>query len=73
MERTLFDSNGQAKPIASFVQQHFGNAHLNEIDHVVHGVTHAIAPVVHAAAPLGDALKKGVRHEVLRAGYVRII
>ena len=69
-QRTLFDSNGQAKPIASFVQQHFGNVHLNEIDDVVHGVTHAVAPVVHAAAPLGTALIKGAKHEVIRAGYV---
>ena len=64
----MFDSNGQAKPIASFVQQHFGNVHLNEIDDVVHGVTHAVAPVVHAAAPVVHALGKGVRHEVIRAG-----
>ena len=68
--RTLFDSHGQAKPIESFVQQHFGSVHLNEIDDVVHGVTHAVAPVVHAAAPLGNALIKGARHEVIRAGYV---
>ena len=68
--RTLFDPNGQAKPIESFVQQHFGSVHLNEIDDVVHGVTHAVAPVVHAAAPLGNALIKGARHEVIRAGYV---
>ena len=62
--RTLFDSNGQAKPIASFVQQHFGNTHLKEFDDVVH----AVAPVVPAAAPLGNALIKGAKHEVIRAG-----
>lgn len=68
-DRSLFDSNGQAKPIHSFIQSHFGNVHLNEIDDVVHGVTHAVAPVVHAAAPVVHALGKGVRHEVIRAGY----